>query len=440
MESEIIEFKREYTDEIKRTVVAFANTLGGQIHMGVGDDGKIIGLKDSHEDLLKVTNLLRDTIKPDVSLLTRVEIKEVEKKSIIIISVLEGLSKPYYLSSKGLRPEGVYIRKGSSTFSASESLIYSMIKETAGDNFEQAASMFQALSFDGVEAYFKRKGLELGAVQKRSLGLVSENGGLTQLGLILSDQCVHTIKCAVFEGSQKTIFKDRLEIQGSLLDQLETTFSYIDRYNRTRSEYRGLERIDRKDYPTEAIREALLNALVHRDYGYSASTLISIFDDRIEFVSVGGLLRGISLSDVLLGVSVLRNPKLANIFYRLHLIEAYGTGLMKIQNAYLGAQIKPTIETSDHAFKVTLPNINQRYEVDQDLSSLELREELYLKSSFHEYKTLQLFKQRNDLTRKDIQDALGLSQASTINLIRTMLAKAILIKLGNGKNSRYQLK
>ena len=439
MESETVEYKREYTDDIRKTVVAFANTKGGEIHIGIEDDGRIVGLVNAHEDILKVTNLLRDTIKPDVTLMTKVEIQVVNDRQVIIIAVSEGLSKPYYLSSKGIRPEGVFIRRGSSTFSAGESLILSMIKETAGDSFEDAVSMLQDLSFEGVEAYFNRKGIELGPTQKRSLGLISENGVMTQLGLLMSDQCVHTIKCAVFEGSQKTVFKDRKEITGSLLDQLEEVYSYIDRYNRTRSEYRGLERIDRKDYPNEAIREALLNALVHRDYGYRASTLISIFDDRIEFVSVGGLLRGFSLSDVLLGVSVLRNPKLANIFYRLHLIEAYGTGLMKVQNTYRDARVKPKIETSDHAFRVILPNINVRYEIDSDFSNLELREEYYDRSNFYEQKVIQMLRKNRSVTRKDIQETIGISQASTINLIRIMLTKAILIKQGNGRNSKYQL-
>lgn len=440
MESERLEFKQEFTDEIRKTVVAFANTSGGQIHIGVEDDGKVVGLRDANEDILKVTNLLRDTIKPDVSFLTKVEINDIDDKSIIIITVSEGLSKPYYLSAKGIRPEGVYIRKGSSTFTASESMILSMIKESSGDNFEETISMIQDLNFNGMEAYFKRKGIEIGHTQKRTLGLVSENDMRTQLGLLMSDQCVHTIKCAVFEGSQKTVFKDRKEISGSLLDQLEQAFNYIDRFNRTRSEYKGLERIDLRDYPTEAIREALLNALVHRDYGYRASTLISIFDDRIEFISVGGLLRGFSLSDVLLGVSVLRNPKLANIFYRLHLIEAYGTGLMKIRNTYQDARVKPVIETSDHAFKVTLPNINLRYEIDSDLSKLELREDNYDRSNLYEHKVIQMFKMSSTLTRKEIQATLGISQASTINLIRNMLTKAILIKQGDGRNSKYKLK
>jgi len=116
---------------------------------------------------------------------------------------------------------------------------------------------------------------------------------------------MHTIRFAVFEGDSKTTFKDRREFSGSLLKQLEEAFAYIDMFNRTSSEFVGLDRIDKRAYPVEAIREALLNAIVHCDYGYSASTLISIFDNRIEFVTVGGLVKGFTKNDIMLGISVL---------------------------------------------------------------------------------------------------------------------------------------
>lgn len=139
---------------------------------------------------------------------------------------------------------------------------------------------------------------------------------------------------------------------------MEEAFNYIDCYNRTRAEFSGLDRLDMRDYPPEAIREALLNAIVHRDYSFSGATLISIFEDRIEFVTIGGLVKGITLDDVKLGISVLRNQHLANIFYRLRLIEAYGTGILKINECYDDYDVKPLIETTGNAFKITLPNTN----------------------------------------------------------------------------------
>lgn len=113
-----------------------------------------------------------------------------------------------------------------------------------------------------------------------------------------------------------------------------------------------------RDYPEIAIREALLNLLVHREYSFSASALISLYEDRIEFVSIGGLMPEIELEDILAGISICRNPDLANIFYRLQLIEAYGTGISKIMKAYEGTNTRPRIETTKNTFKIILPNVN----------------------------------------------------------------------------------
>jgi ATP-dependent DNA helicase RecG len=247
---------------------------------------------------------------------------------------------------------------------------------------------------------------------------------------LLSDQCVHTIKLAVFEGTEKEVFKDRHEFTGSVLAQLNEAFSVIDRYNRTRAEFDGLHRIDMQDYPVEAIRETLLNALVHRDYGFSGSTLVSIFDDRIEFVSLGGLIKGITFDDIMLGASILRNRKLANVFYCLNLIEAYGTGMPKIMNSYRNRRVKPQIQITDNAFKITLPNTNR--------TELKVMEEAtaYTES---EQEVIKLFENKNIITRKDVEDELKISQALAVRIIKKLIDKSIIKKLGDGKNSRYEL-
>lgn len=231
-------------------------------------------------------------------------------------------------------------------------------RETCGDSYEESRSLDQNLTFHKAGDFFKKRKVEFEKPQMRTLHLIGEDDMYTNLAFLLSEQCTHTIKLAVFEGSKKSVFKDRRELSGSLLEQLEEAFTFIDRYNRTRAEFSGLDRLDMRDYPPEAIREALLNAIVHRDYSFSSSALISIFEDRIEFVTIGGLVKGITLEDVRLGVSVLRNQYLANIFYRLRLIEAYGTGILKINECYEDQVVKPVIETTDHAFKITLPNTN----------------------------------------------------------------------------------
>lgn len=434
MESKTIEYKREYTEDIKYAVIAFANTDGGKIYIGVDDEGHSCGVSEPDKVMLRVTNMIRDVIRPDVTMFTDCSVSEIEGNTVIIITVIRGTARPYYLSGKGIRPEGVYVRQGSSSVPASETVILNMIKETSGDRYEDSRSLNQQLTFEKASSYFAKKGIDFGEAQMRTLNLIGGDKTFTNLAMLLSDQCVHTVKLAIFQGSQKTIFLDRREFSGSLLEQLEEAFSYIDLSNRTKAEFVGLERLDKRNYPPEAIREALLNAIVHRDYSISASTLISIFDDRIEFVSIGGLVRGISFDDIMLGVSVLRNPRLANIFYRLKLIEAYGTGILKIYESYTDYTKKPKIDVSNNAFKITLPNINFISACGEDSEIITKSVPQKERQEF----IMKLFNTREVITRKDIEIALKVSQATAILIIREMLAQGQLVKEKGGKYSRYR--
>ena len=435
LENKTTEFKREYTDDLKYAVVAFANTDGGKIYIGINDDGSVQGVKDTDGTMLRITNMIRDVVRPDVTMFTECAVEEIDGQPVIVVNVQRGTARPYYLSGKGVRPEGVYIRQGASSVPASETVILNMIKETSGDCYEDARSINQQLTFEKADAFFAGRKVSFGDQQKRTLNIIGADGTYTNLGMLLSDQCVHTIKLAVFEGSKKTVFRDRKELTGSLLTQLENAYSYIDQFNRTRAEFEGLDRIDKRDYPAEALREALLNAITHCDYSFSGSTLISIFDDRIEFVTIGGLVRGLSFNDIMLGVSALRNQKLANVFYRLHLIEAYGTGILKINESYSDCDVKPQFEVTDNAFKITLPNINYAGE-RKELPTAPVR--IGRKSDRKEI-VLQLAEKQGSITRKEVEAELRISQASAILLLREMVESGLLIKEGTGNRCKYRV-
>jgi ATP-dependent DNA helicase RecG len=188
--------------------------------------------------------------------------------------------------------------------------------------------------------------------------------------------------------------------------------------------------VDIRNYPPETIREALLNAIVHRDYTYSGSTLISVFADRIEFVTLGGLPKGISFNDLLLGVSVLRNSRLADVFYRLHLIEAYGTGIPNIMEFYRDHATQPNIEVSDNAFRITLPNMNyNRHEESVDINTFSVDERLVLSH----------LESEKYVARKKIEFSSGFSQAKTLRLMNSLIDKGVIKKTGHGKNTLYSL-
>lgn len=422
-ESNTVEFKREFTPELNKEVVAFANTDGGKIYIGIEDDGRICGVEDADAVMLACINHIRNTIRPDPIGMVRCTVRSMEGKSVVELEVGKGSASPYYLSGKGIRPEGVYIRIGSASVPATEAAILKMIRDTDGEKYDDIRSLDQNLTFSESEKYFSEKGIEFGEAQKKTLGLINRDGLYTNLALLLSDQCTHTIKVAVFDGIEKETFKDRYEFEGSLLRQMTECYAFIDRYNRTQSTFRGLERIDKRDYPEEALREALMNCIVHREYALSGSTLINIFDDRIEFISLGGLPKGIGYDDIMLGISMPRNKKLANIFYRLRLIEAYGTGISKIMRSYSEQAQKPYIEVSGNAFKITLPNMKIAVKAEAESERCE--------------EVLKLFGLTKQITRADVEKALGVSYATAARILAKLVEQKRILRIGNTRNTKY---
>lgn len=423
-----IELKERLTNELKKEVVAFANTCDGTIYIGISDDGEVIGVEDSDDTIERAGASIRNSIKPDISMYITLKLEEIDNKKVVVIKVQRGASRPYYIAEKGLKPSGVYIRQGNSSVPASEDYIRQMIKETDGEAFENLRSLKQELTFKYASQIFKSSDLAFGETQQKTLGLIGEDNLYSNLGLLLSDQCVHTIKIAVFEGKDKTVFKDRKEFFGSLLKQITEAFEYINIYNKTKAIFEGLLRKDERDYPIEAIREALLNAVVHREYSFGASTLINIYEDRIEFISLGGVITGLSMEAIMLGVSQSRNEKLANIFYRLHLIEAYGTGIQKIMLSYEKEENKPIFKSEVGAFQVILPNIHYK-KVGKMINHLSSGQKNILE-----------FLGYGEKTRKEIQDFLQLSQARVIVLLKELLELKIIEKKRYGREIKYSRK
>lgn len=428
-ESEVIELKSEVVSDLCKEVIAFANTKGGTLYIGVRNDGTVVGIEDADRVTLQINNMVRDSIKPDVTMFVHYETQAVGGKTILAVTVQKGTGRPYYLASKGLKPSGVYVRNGTSTDPATDTAIRKMIKETDGDCFEDMRSLEQNLTFQAASAQFAKCKVPFDASKMQTLGLVSPDGIYSNVAMLLSDQCSSTIKAATFSGIDKSEFQDRREFGGSLFSQMEDMYAYLDLRNRTKATFDGLYRHDARDYPEEALREALLNSLVHRDYSFSASTLISVYDDRIEFVSVGGLPNGIALEDILLGLSVCRNPKLAAVFYRLNLIEAYGTGMPKILKAYAGRGVKPKIEVSSNAFKITLPNRNS---ATRDLTAVSDT------TKSKEEQILAWIEANGHIVRSDVDALLHVSQATANRILKRMVADGLLRQEGRGRGTRYK--
>ena len=296
--------------------------------------------------------------------------------------------------------------------------------------FEEMRSMEQGLTFETAAAAFKRYGVEFGPEKYRALGVTQKNDELyTNLALIISDQCAHTTKVAVFGDESNTTFKDNKEFGGSIFKQLEDTYTYLMLCNKTAATFKGLERIEKQDYPEGALREALLNALVHRDYSFSGSVIINVNEAKMEFISIGGLLPGLSIDDIRIGISQPRNKKLAEMFHRLHLIESYGAGIRKIYKLYESCPLQPVIEATPNAFKITLPNMNVAPDSVQKSGVTPQMQ-----------KVLSFISDHGQITDAEIQSLLGIKKTRAFTLIRQMREMDLVQLLGRGEEKRYVVK
>ena len=432
IETENTEFKSQFTDDLYKEVIAFANTDGGIVYVGVDNSGNVIGLTDADMEYTRITNGIRDAIMPDVTMFVQYAIQE---NNVVRITVGEGSNKPYYLKGKGLKPTGVFVRQGASSVPASPEAIRQMIKDSDGDVFEEMRSMNQELTFAAAAAAFKKYGVVFGTEKYRVLGVTQAGSDLfSNLALLISDQCAHSIKIAVFGDDAKTAFKDQKELTGSIFSQLEDAFHYLMLCNKTAAVFKGLERIENPDYPEEALREALLNAIVHRDYSFSGSIIINVNDREMEFISIGGLLPGLSPDDIRAGISQPRNKNLAAMFHRLRLIESYGTGIRRIYALYNHCPAQPRIEVTSNTFKMILPNMNTAQA--EDHSRIESSPVITAQMT----KILEYIQEHGKITDEETQVLLDLKKTRAFTLAKQMREMGLIEATGRGKEKYYKKK
>lgn len=428
IETENIEFKSEITGDLYKEVIAFANTDGGTIYIGIDNNGNAVGIDDIDDAYTRITNGIRDAIRPDVTMFIKYKLQD---HHVVKITVGEGTDKPYYLQAKGLKPSGVYIRQGTSSVQASFEQIRQMIKTSDGDVFENMRSVHQQLTFFAVEAAFKKYHMEFTENKYPLLGIIDPAHSLyTNLAYLISDQCTHTVKIAVFGDDANTQFRDNKEFGGSIFQQLEDAFAYLTLCNKTTVTFQGLERLEKSDYPAEAIREALLNAVVHRDYSYSGSIIINVNENEIEFISIGGLINGLSLEDIRNGISQPRNHKLAEIFHRLRLIEAYGTGIRKIYRLYAECPAQPQIIVTPNTFKLILPNMNR-----QSVKKVKFHSVLQVSDQMQ--KILDFIDENNQISDQEVQKLLNIKSTRSYIIMKQMVDEGYLLMIGRGQHKKY---
>ena len=355
-----------------KSVSAFSNGIGGTLFFGISDDREPIGLSDVQSDAETISRLIKERITPlpQFNLKPFVE----DNKNLLAIEVSSGRSTPYYYKSDGVME--AYVRVGNESVIAPDYIVNELILKGTNQSFDTLLTdaLKRDYSFTLLEAtYLERTGLHFEPSDYISFGLANKNGFLTNAGKLMADQHIvynSRIFCTRWNGLEKgSIFDDALddkEYEGNLIYLLKSASDFIKNNSKVRFAKEAQYRVDKPDYAERAITEAIVNALIHRDYIMLGSEIhIDMFDDRLEIVSPGGMFGGGTIQeyDVYNIRSMRRNPVIADLFHRMKYMERRGSGLKKIISETeilpgYKAEFKPEFSSTAMDFKVTFKNLN----------------------------------------------------------------------------------
>lgn len=415
-ETRILEFKETITNTFLKTVSAFSNYDGREILFGVDDDGNIKGLSDVKQACLDIENKINDSISPQPNYTLEIQ----NNDQTIKLSVKSGLQKPYLYKSKA------YKRNDTSTIEVDTLEFSRLVLEGKNIRFEELPCKDQELSFEILQSNLKEK-IQIETFNKdtlKTLNLYDDVNGFNNAAGLLADKNHFPGIDIVKFGENISIIQKRITFENtSVLDIYEKALSVFRDYY----QYEVIQGADRKmveKIPEAAFREAIANALIHRVWDVDLQIRVSMFDDRIEVVSPGGLPSGITEDEYLSGkLSVLRNRNLANVFYRLGFVEIFGTGITRIKQVYSEASVKPSFEVSENAIQIVLPVYEESTNLTEDEKVV--------------YKLLS----RNMLkSMSEIAPYISFGKSKTTKLLKDMEQKGVIAIEGKGKGTKYRIK
>ena len=412
-ETRTLEFKETITNTFLKTVSAFSNYDGGTIFFGVDDDGNIKGLPDVKQACLDIENKINDSITPQPDYTLEVQ----NNDQTIKLTVKSGLQKPYLYKSKA------YKRNDTATIEVDTLEFSRLVLDGKNIRFEELPCKDQELSFEILHRKLKET-VRIENFDKdtlKTLNLYDDVNGFNNAAGLLADKNHFPGIDIVKFGQNISIIQKRSTFENiSVLEVYEKAIDVFRDYY----QYEVIQGADRKKMekvPEAAFREAIANALIHRVWDVNSQIRVSMFDDRIEIVSPGGLPSGITEEEYLSGkLSVLRNRNLANVFYRLGFVEIFGTGITRIKQLYAESLIKPDFEVSENAIEIVLPIFEKNADLTED--------------------EIVIYKLLSKTMLKPISEVapyVPFGKSKTIKLLKEMCQKGVIAVEGKGKGTKY---
>ena len=335
-ESYRVEYKKTLTDNLEKEVVAFLNYReGGAIYLGVDNDSKIVGCQNTDELQLKIKDKLKHNISPSCLGLFEVILETIENKEIIKIIVVNGRETPYYVKKYGMSPKGCFVRVGSSSEPMTQDMIENLFAKRVRNSLSKIKSHRQDLTFEQLKIYYEEKGLKLNDKFASNLELVTEDGDYNYVAYLMADENGTSIKVAKYSGKDKINLIENNEYgYCSLIKATNKVLEKLEVENKTATLITSTTRKEQPLWNKIALREAVINAMVHNDYTTENPPVFEIFEDRIEITSTGGLSTIKNTDEFFDGYSKPNSREIMRIYKDLELVEHLGSGLNRILSVY----------------------------------------------------------------------------------------------------------
>ena len=467
-ESKNIEYKVTLPDKSEKymkTIVAFANTQGGKLIVGIDDKThQVVGVESDtlFQTMDGIANAVSDSCVPQI--IPDIEPQTVDGKTVIVVSVEAGKNRPYYLKSKG-KDNGTYIRVAGTSRQAFPEKIKELEMEGARISWDELTCVGYPVTEEAtdklcqdIEKFRKKAGMAEHSVKKEQLinwKILKQSEGqllaTNAYALLTSDYFPFSkTQCAVFKGTDRAVFLDKREFIGPIYTQIEEAVDFVLRNIRLGATIDGLVRKERYELPPEAIREMIINAHCHRNLLDESCIQVAVYDDRLEVTSPGGLYNGLTYEEVMNGHSKIRNKGIANIFGQMGLVEAWGSGIKRIFNAAEEYGLpKPRFREFDNMFRVELFRNNSMAmtEKKDGEGSEKVRRkdgEDSEKNQIYELtgtqkRIVELLRSDKQLSAKKIAEQLGLGSRSIEKNIKKLKSLGFLIRHGSPKNGYWEV-
>lgn len=427
------EFKIKLTEKLEEEVIAFLNTDGGNIFIGVNDAGDVVGL-NGNIDLLQRTikDRIKDNIMPSTLGLFDVILNEKDGMKYIQIIVAKGNERPYYLKGMGMTPDSCFIRIGSSIESMKQEMILNLFSKRVRNSLKNIKSPNQSLEFKTLKIYYQERGFQINNNFLKKLDFYTEDDSFNYIAYLFADNNNISVQFAKYNGddvydlieNEDFGFTSLIKVTDNILNKLKIE-------NKTYTKIETPTRKEIKMYDYDAIKEIVTNALVHNDWSNGYSPKFEIFDNKLVISSNGGIQEGVTQEEFLQGFSNPRNPELMRVFRDLNFVEQLGTGIIRVLKTYN----KNIFSFFPNHIRVTIPfNKNLFQKENNELNSLNDVAINDLQKSI-----VKLILDRPNITQDELARLLGVNKRTIIRNFKVLIDKGYVVHVGANKNGHWQV-